>query len=174
MSKTRAKVRFKEDRRGYDALQKELNKMKSSFVLIGVNEQVGQKKHPGHPLRQNESSEATIAEVAFFLEFGTSRMLERPFMRSSFDMNRMTLEKTRDALFKDIMAGKTTTKKALTKLGFMMKEFIQRRINSSMGWAEPLKPSTIAAKSRGAVRGPSTPLIDSGLLLRSIDFEVKE
>jgi hypothetical protein len=155
------KVEFKDKRGNYDKLVGKTERLRNSFVVIGVLEKSYDTKYPG-------PDSTSVGEVAFWNEFGTVNMPERPFMRSAFDTNKTVIDSTRDKLLGEIIDCKLTPKEGLTKLGFMMREFIQRRINTATSWATPLSPRTVAGKGSGK------PLIDSGLLLRSIDFEVKE
>lgn len=158
------KVDFKDSKKAFDKIQAKMQEIKTKFVVIGVTEKKGTQPHTGR--------DASIAEVAFWNEYGTSKIPERPFLRSSVDVNREAIQKTTADIYLQVQADKLSVDAGLTKLGFMMKEFIQRRINTAMEWATPLSPYTVARKK--GLRGPNQPLIDSGLLLRSIDFEVKK
>jgi len=154
------RIEFKEKRGNYDKLVGKTEQLRTSFVVIGVLEKSYDTKYPG-------PDSISVGQVAFWNEYGTVNMPERPFMRSAFDTNRAVIDRTRDKLLGEIVDCKLGVKEGLTKLGFMMREFIQRRINTATSWAAPLSPRTVAAKGGGK------PLIDSGLMLRSIDFEVK-
>jgi len=127
----------------------------TSFVEIGVFEEAG----------EHTSSDGllTVAEVAFFNEFGTLNAPERSFIRSTIDDNRRELEQLTAKLFRQIVEGKTDTKKALDKLGFKIQTLIQQRILKLNDPANA--PSTIEAK------GFNNPLVDSRELHRSIAFE---
>lgn len=147
--------------KGYKHIQEQLKLAKGSYTTIGVHSDAG----------QYEDGQA-IGAIAFWNEYGTSRIPERPFLRSAIDANLDNLHAKQRELLSDIYRGQTT-EKSLEILGFMIKTMIEERIHTSRSWAEPNSPSTTAAKlAGGAARGP-TPLINSTLLSRSIAYKVK-
>jgi hypothetical protein len=102
-----------------------------------------------------------IAQVAFWNEFGTVNQVPRPFFR------RMIAKESRHwgadlaaSLKKDYDA-----KKALGLMGEQIKGELVQSINDFTD--PPLKPSTIKRK------GFAKPLIDTALMVRSVDSEVK-
>ena len=130
----------------------EAEKIRGSFVEIGVHE--GNKNYPGG---------ASVAEVAFYNEFGTLNIPERSFLRATIDENRKDLERETANLMGDVVIGKITTKKALDKLGFKIQELIKAKI---LKLNEP--PN---ADSTVSIKGFNNPLVDSRRLWRSIAFE---
>lgn len=127
-----------------------------SFVEIGVHESAGMHEGEDEPL-------LTVAEVAFFNEFGTVTAPERSFLRSTIDENRRKLEKKTAELFSKVESGRMDAKKALDALGFLIQELIRKKILETND--PPNAPRTIAAK------GFNNPLVDSRQLWRSITFE---
>lgn len=120
--------------------------------------------------RSVRSSDASIA--AFFgasqaesAEVGSRAIPARPFMRQAFDKSIDKLSEVKKGLLNDIYLGGTTTRGALDKLGVIHKGQIQDTITSGNFAANA--PSTIARK------GSSQPLIDTGRLRQSIDFETE-
>lgn len=150
-------------------LLRELDRLDKSFVTAGV--------HKGAGRYTQGDSPPTVAQVALWNEFGTEGKHpspERAYLRTAVDMERIKIEAIRDEGLNNIVAGRTSVKKVLETIGFLLLTAIQKRINTSNAWATPNAPSTARAKNRpgGALRG-ATPLIESGLLFRSQAFEVK-
>ena len=121
-------------------------------------------------------NKATIGQVAFWNEFGTRTIPSRPFMRSSFDTNKAFYNRQIEIMRSEVLSARKTVESSLKKLGFMMRTKIVERIDTAMTWAKKkkkaLSPSTVKSKEAGALRGPNQPLIDSGKLRSSVDFEV--
>lgn len=140
---------------GAEELMAEARAAKGAFVTIGVHQEEGGEAYP--------DSQATVAEVAFWNEFGTITAPERSFIRSTVDENQKVLEAMTAKLLSDVLAGKLTTKMALDKIGFRIQELIKKKI---LELNDPKNaPSTIARK------GFNNPLVDSRRLWRSIAFE---
>ena len=162
------KVQDKKER--WLALAKKIGDAKNSFVTIGFQAPGGDEKHP------EKNSRASVSEIAFYHEFGAAGagIPERSFIRSSFDANIENLNKRKDDLITEILLDRLEPKNALNSLGFMMQEIIKNKINTSNMWAKKLKPRTIKRKAKGSLRAPDHPLIDSGLMLRSVSFKFHE
>lgn len=142
-------------------IQREMRRLNRSFVTAGVHRSAG--SYPGE--------RTTVAMVAAFNEFGTSRIPSRPFIRNAVDTNRAKLNAMSLLEFRAISGGRRTAKQALDRIGFSLMSMIQTSIQRSPTWAVPNAPSTARRKRRGgALRGP-TPLINTGLMLRSITFK---
>lgn len=124
-------------------------------VTVGIHEKDGSRDAGG----------ATNADAGFWNEFGTSRIPERSFLRSTFDEGlRVYKDTSKKAAVFAIRTG-ASFDKALAILGLKVSSDVKETIRSRIDPANA--PSTIAKK------GSSTPLIDTGQLLNSIDFEVK-
>ena len=114
-------------------------------------------KHP--------SGDMTVAEIGFINEFGTSKIPERPFIRSTLRIKKREIIRQQKQLLKKIVDGKLNTTKALGILGLFVADEIRKRIVALR--TPPNAPATIAAK-----KGKSNPLIDEGQLKNSITHEV--
>lgn len=104
-----------------------------------------------------------VGLIAAFNEFGTSRAPPRPFFRP------MVREKSSGwptAIAANLKATKYDTGTTLRRVGEGIKGQLQDSIRSVT--SPPLAQSTIKRK------GHSKPLIDSGHMLNSVDYEVNE
>ncbi len=141
----------------YKAVRKRFNQAKRSFVTIGVHSDSG-----------NYDNGATVAEVAFWNEFGTRKAPARPFIRSTVDKKRKEFNKYAKELFIEISYKSIKVDKALDKLGVRIREEIRNTIKNL--WTPPNAPSTIARKG-GVLSATSKPLIDTGKLLSMIGYQ---
>lgn len=128
----------------------EAKRIKGSFTTIGVQD-TGE---------YYEEGLVTVAEVAFWNEFGTVTAPERSFLRSTIDENRPDLDKLTAKLINEIILGRIDTNKALQKLGLKIQELIKKKILEYNDI--PNAPSTIARK------GFNNPLVNTRRLWRSI------
>lgn len=113
---------------------------------------------------KHQDSEANIAQIGFWNEFGTITIPERSFMRATTKEKRKEIKALRNKLLKKVQAGEISTEQALGLLGDFVRDLIQQKIVS-------LK-SPANADSTVAKKGSSNPLIDTGQLRNSITFEV--
>lgn len=147
---------------GEKRIRSEMSKLDRSYATIGVHDDAGD-----YPDGQ------TIAQVAAYNEFGTKRIPSRPFLRSAVEENLEKLREINLKAFQDVTDGTTDAFGALDRMGMTVRLMVERRIQRSNSWAKPNAPSVAARKRNGgAVRGP-TPLIETGLLLRSIAHKVE-
>lgn len=107
--------------------------------------------------------------LAVVHEFGVARkgIPSRPFLRSTFDAKKDEWNKLLARLVAKAVVGAVTVQQVLGLLGQRASADVKRRITSGKNF-EPLKPETIKRK------GSSRPLVDTGRLLGSISYEVKE
>jgi|GEM_PF-914817 len=175
MNPLKPKISFKENKKLYLKIEKEIKKLNNSFVKIGVTEAKGTKKHPGNTKRNKKSpiQPPSVVQVAFWNEFGTKVIPERPFLKTSFDQNRRFYNSEIDKELEAILMGQTKVRNALKSLGFKGKTKVVETIDKALTWARKLSDATIKRKAKGSLRGPNQPLVDSGRLRSSIDFEVE-
>lgn len=107
--------------------------------------------------------------LAVVHEFGvpSKGIPSRPFLRSTFDAKKDDWNKLLARMVVQALAGKLTVHQALGLLGQRAAADVKRRITSGNNFV-PNAPATIARK------GSSRPLVDTGRLLGSISYEVKE
>jgi HK97 gp10 family phage protein len=157
---------------GWKNLKKEFLSLKQPYVKVGVLSNSGAyapfqkiKFRRGKVIRGRiKSGKALLADVAAFNEFGTSTIPSRPFMAQTFDQN---ISQTRNFIAQEygkVLDRKQSISQGLYKIGI----FYQSKTQDQMvkGNFAPNKAATVRAK------GSSRPLIDTGRLRQSINFEV--
>lgn len=110
-----------------------------------------------------EDNGVKIVDVAIYNEFGTSRIPSRPFVRIASEKNQQTWANETEKIVDKIVAGYDAN---FSNLGDRMVENIKDVIGDK-NLLVPNAPSTIRRK------GHDKPLIDTGKLKASIDFEVE-
>lgn len=129
--------------RGWKKLKNELNIFGSTEIVVGVLGGV---------------------EYAGYLEFGTSKMPPRPFMRQTFENYGAAMEARIATSYSSVIEGGSANREA-NRLGLFYQGRIQKEIRG--GSFAPLSAKTIAQK------GSSKPLIDTGRLIGSISYELR-
>jgi hypothetical protein len=114
-------------------------------------------------------SRESVAQVAAFNEFGTPRNPERPAFRTSFFINREKYLKQLKKIAAKNLKGKKTDKKPFNALGKEAQGDIQTSIARG-GWKANAKSTQL--QKGGGKQLIDNPLIDSGLLLESVDYRV--
>jgi len=113
---------------------------------------------------KHSESGLTVAEVGNYNEFGTTRIPERSFMRSTIKEKRKEIVKLQEKLLRKIQSGDMNIDQALGLLGsFIAGEITQKIVDIK---SPPNNPYTIKKK------GSSNPLVDTGQLKNSITWEV--
>ena len=145
--------------RGEKEILRQVEAMKKKpFVKIGILGNAGNHKETGTP----------VVLYAGANEFGTrdGRVPERSFMRSTMDQENRRLSRETEKLVSQIAQGRQNVMSVLKILGLSIQAKIRKKITTLS--SPPNRPSTIAKK------GSSNPLIDTGQLRSSINFEVVE
>ena len=137
---------------GFKNRVRNLQKLNNKSVKAGVLEGSG-----------NEDNGTSLVDVAFYNEYGTSRIPARPFVRIASEKNQPTWANEAEKVVDKIVAGYDAN---FSILGNTMKENIQAVIGDK-NLLVPNAPSTIRRK------GHDKPLIDTGKLKASINFEVE-
>ena len=134
-----------------------INKIKNNNNLV----EVGIMKESKYP----NGERLQVAEVAFRQEYGTRNIPERSFIRSTFHQND-NFKDLSNRLAAGLMKGTIKTEQALGILGQTSVQEIQKTIRELR--TPPNTKETIKRK------GSSNPLIDTGLLINSITYKVKD
>lgn len=159
----KAKVTTADTDHGLRAIAAEFAKLKGAYVSIGVHEDAG-----SYPAKGG-SEGPTIAEVAWWNEFGTERIPSRSFLRNTVDANRGYIDKLREAKLEQMKAGQITAIQVLSAIGFNVREMVKKAILSNMPPANA--PATVKYKEREAIN-PIQTLVATHTLFRAIEFEV--
>lgn len=135
----------------------------------------------------NADTGASIAEYAYWNEFGTKNIPPRPFFRNAISDNSDTWAKSISSQLKTMgITDKNIVEKVLKKTGQLMRSDIQQSI--SKGGFKPLKPETIARKEgrlkelKALKKAGQTikksqytiPLKDTGDMFNAISYEVTD
>ena len=141
---------------GWKDIKKDLKRMHGASVVIGVLQNAKAYKDG-----------TSQAEVAFHNEYGTSKGVpERSFIRTTADENKAKYAKRMKKEVQAVFDGKQSVRDALTRVGLLAQGHVRKKIKDIK--TPPNAASTIKKK------GSSNPLIDTGSLIRSIDFEVRK
>lgn len=124
-------------------------------VFVGVIKNVN---YPG--------SKHSVAEVAWYNEFGTSRIPERPFLRWTLSDHNGYFPELGKALLSALRHPQTDYKKYLRAVGVIAAADVRATIMNAT--FEPNSENTIAKK------GSSRPLIDTGRLRQAITSALVE
>ncbi|MGL6023697.1 MAG: hypothetical protein ACRC0F_03700 [Cetobacterium sp.] len=114
----------------------------------------------------------TIVKIAEINEYGTDGIPARPFFREAtqYGESPTLIKKRINNIIKNIIALKIEGRPALQNVGMYIKGRIQKSIKSG-NWT----PNSEATKKKKKKKkgGYKPPLIDTGSMLRAIDFEIK-
>ncbi len=149
--------------RGGAALQRHLDTI-AAQLGTGAAVNVGFLENAKYPQDKDAKGPAlNVAQVAFWNEFGTSRAPPRPFIR---DMIASKSGRWGIALGLNLKATKYNAEQSLALMGEGIKD---QMVTSIVQFKDPPNAaSTIARK------GFNKPLIDTGVMQRSVDFQVLE
>lgn len=109
----------------------------------------------------------SVAQVAAWNEYGTTRMPARPFIRTTFSRDRDKIQNYLSAEVKKMIeTGDIDAEATFNRIGAYSKSLVQKNIREGP-WV-PNAPSTIRKK------GSSRPLIDTGQMRQSVQYVVRE
>lgn len=129
----------------------------ASVVTVGIHAAEG---GASHAAEGEESSTATVADVASYHEFGLG-VPQRSFIRGWADENEKVNKQRLSDIAKAVMSARISSPRmGLTRFGLLAVAEIQQRM--AEGIPPALDEATVKAK------GSSTPLIDTGQLRSSI------
>lgn len=131
---------------------RELDHAKTASVVIGLQE--GDTAHG-----------QTIAEYAAYNEFGTSKIPERSFLRSTFDERLEVMRRMMASQYDSAMEGRTTIYDALRRIGLQHETDVKQKIRDLK--TPPNAPATIAKK------GSANPLIDTGAMVNAVRYVLR-
>lgn len=160
-------VQVIDNRAVYDRIMREVEKLAGAVVTVGIHGDQAQRK----------DGEFTNPQLGAVHEFGGGNVPERSFLRSTVDGGG-PLE-TAEQLSADVARGKLSADKAAQRLGVMTVGQVKQTIASKI--PPPLSPDTVKKRmEKGAhggglasLGGATTPLIDTGQLVQSIQYKVE-
>ena len=137
----------------FEQIDNEFNYLKSHAIKIGV---IGEDSIDG----------VSVQDYALWNEYGTIYIPSRPFFRKALISRKAQREITEfmQALFNSVIQGSMTGEQMLRAVGDHCKARLVESIKNG-GW-QSNKASTLKYKNQ------SQPLIDSGTLIGSIDYEI--
>lgn len=135
-------------------IQRELKELEKLLVAVGFP--------AGGPTDENGVS---VAEYAAYNDLGTVTSPSRPFLRDSVNNHAAEFNQFQSSLIREIMNG-GTARQALEKLGVYAKGIVQEQITDG----------SYAANSKFTInrKGSAKPLIDTGLMRESVNYEVRK
>lgn len=131
----------------------EMQSAKSVEVVVGI-------------LEDTMNDGQSVAEYAAYNEFGTDKIPERSFMRSSFDENIGNINRDMQHVIGQVQQGQITVRSALANVGMKHVDRVQKKIGSNIQPAN--SPVTIAKKKS------SRTLIDTGVMLDMTNYLVRK
>lgn len=108
----------------------------------------------------------SVVDYGMYNEFGTNRIPARPFMATTYDREHAKTEKLVESMYNKVVDGKMTPDHLLQTAGAYYQSKVQATIKDAKSWAVPNAPSTVA------IKGSTSPLIDTGRLVQSVRYEV--
>lgn len=148
---------------GWNKIKRELLTADGGYTKVGLQE--------GAEHKDPESGEMSdLVKIGAINEFGTKRIPQRSFLRSSFDESQGKLKELKEKLVTAVILKKISSRQALGLLG----EFFEARVKSKIRTLKtpPNALSTQQAKARrvnkGSVTEINNPLVDTGQMMQSI------
>lgn len=153
---------------GFKSLLSNMMDADGSAVFVGIRQAKGAEVYP----ESDPSDAATMAEIATINEFGSPEhhIPERSFLRATLDENEDRFQKRLGTALGEIITEPHAAERALGMLGEVAVGSVQARM--AQGIAPALSPVTIAERARKG-RPSTKPLIDTGRLRQSIEYEVR-
>lgn len=147
---------------GYRNIVREVENFERAEILIGF--QAGTTTHVQTKGDRAKEGGLSMPQIAAENEFGTQRIPERSFMRTSFDENITRIQALIRREYELVVDGNKTAANALGLVGLYVVGLIQQKIRQIT--QPPNSPTTIALKKS------SKPLIDFGQMVGSVTYVV--
>jgi phage gpG-like protein len=141
--------------KGWRQIKLNMEQLKGRHVKVGITADSG------------SVDGTTVIDYATYNEFGTRSIPARPFMATTADRYRDQTVKVAEAMIGQVLDQRYTVDTMLARLGAWYQAKVQQTIRDAKEWAVPNDPKTIAMK------GSSSPLIDTGRLVQSVRYEVE-
>lgn len=155
-------VRIEDHDHGWEAMQRLLAEIGEMEVVVGIH--------------ADEASEIKVRAAAN--EYGTARIPERSFLRSTFDEQAGKLREAANRTINLILSGKYPVDTGLGRFGQFAESLVRSKVESNI--PPPNAPATVKAKARQykgkkrqAVIAGNKTLIDTGAMLQAIRYSVR-
>lgn len=149
-------MKIKDTDKGFLAIKKALLSLRKKEIKVGILEGAG----------KNSKTGTLIVDYAVFNEYGTSRIPERSFMRSTYDEKESEWNKALDKIVSSVVEGNINNiEQKISLVGEQMVNDIKEKIDSNI--PPPLSEATIRRK------GSSRTLIDTGIMRASITYTIE-
>ena len=155
-------VRVSENGKGIGEVKKSLMSLEKLEVLIGI---------PESNNNRDEGSPVTNAQLAYLHSKGSplQNIPARPFLEPSIEKNKdLLLAQQKKALTYSMSGNVSEYRNELGKIGLLMSSKAKEFITDPSNGLAPNSPRTIKKK------GSSKPLIDTGSLMNSITYVIRE
>ena len=149
-------MKIKDTDKGFLAIKKALLSLRKKEIKVGIHEGAG----------KNAKTGTLIVDYATANEYGTSRIPERSFMRSTVDEKQQEWNKALDRIVGSITEGDISNiEQKISLVGKQIVNDIKEKIDSNVP-----PPLSEATKKR---KGSSRTLIDTGIMRASITYKVE-
>lgn len=149
-------MKIKDTDKGFLAIKKALLKLKKKEIKVGIHEGAG----------KNAKTGTLIVDYAIANEYGTNKIPERSFMRSTYEEKEKQWNKALDRIVGGIVEGDVNNiEQKISFVAEQMVNDIKDKIDSNI--PPPLSEATIKRK------GSSKTLIDTGIMKTSITYKVE-
>lgn len=154
--------------KGWKKIKKQLLKQNGLVVAVGVISGGGQKKYSKHSdvNGNGEASDIDLAKLATVQEFGSGKIPPRPFMRQTEEREKENARKAVKKLQNALYSLRIDAVTLGDKLGVWYVGKIRETIRNGKFRAN--------SEVTKALKGSSKPLIDTGRLIQSIDYELRD
>ena len=142
---------------GWNRIRTTIRELDGAGVKVGIRARDAGRQGPDR---------VDVIDYAVYNEFGTEDIPSRPFMRRTADTGQTETLRVMRRWADMAMRGQMSVPQVLGSLGEYYQMRMQATIRSARRWAAPNAPSTIEAK------GSSSPLIQHGILINSIGWEI--
>lgn len=149
---------------GFKQILEEIEKTGKQEIVIGIQE--GSRTHVQVRRGRKQDAGINIAQYAAENEFGTDKIPQRSFMRSTFDEKIGEIEDIIDNELGLVIDRVQSLNKAFARIGLSIQGMVQMKIREIR--SPPNSPVTIALK------GSSKPLIDFGQMIASVRYVVRK
>lgn len=142
------------------AIRQRVQRVQPKKIAVGITEKKGGARKVDY---FGKKQQATVADVAMWMEMGTDTVPERPIMRSYFDAN---MQRHRREMTIAVRREYKGTTGAVIELGELWAEELRNHYFEAN--VEPLQKATIASKEAAGLGHPEIPVVATGQVVDAI------